>query len=1143
MTPSFIHLRTHSEYSVVDSIIRVEALVDACKKANMPAVALTDQSNLFATIKFYQAACAAGIKPILGLDVWLQSDHEKTPSRLVLLSQNKQGYQNLLKLSSKSYQHTRQQGYPVVRKDWIFEHSEGLLVLSGNEEGEIGRALLTGQSDLAQKFSDEWQKHFPDRFYLQLQRLERSEESAYIQAVLDIAEKSGIPVVATNETCFLQAEDFEAHEARVCIGEGALLTDPKRVRRYTDQQYLRTPQEMLQLFDDMPEACANSVEIAKRCNLDILLGEYFLPKFPVPPHKTTDQLLQEQAVAGLEARLDIASSSYDDYRKRLDLELSVINAMGFPSYFLIVADFIQWAKHQGIPVGPGRGSGAGSLVAYVLGITDLDPIMHGLLFERFLNPERVSLPDFDIDFCMERRDEVIDYVTRTYGHDQVAQIITFGSMAARAVIRDVGRVLGRPYGMVDKLAKLIPFELGITLEKAFANEEPLRQWYEKDEDIRELWDLAIKLEGLVRNVGKHAGGVVIAPSALTDYTPLYCDAGDDQRIVQYDKDDIESVGLVKFDFLGLRTLTIIDWAVKTINKKRTAAGQPSWDIAKIPTDDAKTYQLLQSGDTTAVFQIESRGMKELIRRLKPNCFEDIVALVALFRPGPLQSGMVDDFIQRKHGLAALAYPHPRLEAILKTTYGVILYQEQVMQIAQVLAGYTLGSADLLRRAMGKKKPEEMEKQREIFVQGSVARGLTKEQAVTIFDLIEKFAGYGFNKSHSAAYAMLSYQTAWLKTHYPAEFMAAVLSSDCEHTDKVVAMIDECHRMKLTISPPDVNLGHYHFTVDDGAIIYGLGAVKGVGESALSCIIDEREKHGPYRDLFDLCARIDLKRINRRTMEALIKSGACDHLGPHRAILMMSLTRALQGAEKLAEDQHKGQFDLFSNAVAKRSIEPAWLDAPEWSDEERLNAEKETLGLYLTGHPMKRYVDELPYWKCTRLAECQPTGRQTTKVAGLIVQLRTMATKQGGRMAIATLDDSTARLEVMFYSDAYQQYRDILSKGQVVIIEGEISVDEFTQGLRMAGRSAMSIAHVRGQLAQHLRLTLQSDDATGQQRLAELLKAASPGVCPIIVRYQRGDVQADFKLTKIGGVLLTDEWLESCRRMFGKVAVQVVYRTA
>ena len=843
MTAQFVHLRLHSEYSLVDGLVRIKPLAKKVAEMGMPAVALTDFNNFFGLVKFYKAAQGAGVKPILGADLLVQDETgEGSPTQLLLLVADQTGYQNLTKLISRAYQEGQRQAVPMIMKSWLNNHSDGLIALSGGRSGELGVALISGRSAEAEQMLLDYMQLFPNRFYLELQRTGRAGEEDYLHAAVDLASQFSCPVVATNDVRFIDAAEFEAHEARVCIHEGRALDDPRRERRYSENQYLRSAEEMVELFSDIPEAIQNSVEIAKRCTLDLRLGEYFLPDYPIPDGLTINEFFIKLSEEGLQERLvrlfDPQADDFPEtqklYAERLRFELDIIIQMGFPGYFLIVMDFIRWAKDNQIPVGPGRGSGAGSLVAYALKITDLDPIEYDLLFERFLNPERVSMPDFDIDFCMEGRYRVIAYVAEQYGRDAVSQIVTFGTMAAKAVVRDVARVQGKSYGLADKLSKLIPFEVGMTLEKAVEQEEELKQFLDQDDEAAEIWGMALQLEGVSRNCGKHAGGVVIAPTIITDFSPVYCDDSGGGVVTQFDKNDVEEAGLVKFDFLGLRTLTIIDWAVRMINRTREAQGEELLDIEKIPLDDAATYEMMQRAETTAVFQLESRGMKELIKKLGPDRFEDIVALVALFRPGPLQSGMVDDFINRKKGRAEVSYPHAQyqhecLKPALEPTYGIILYQEQVMQIAQEMGGYTLGGADLLRRAMGKKNAAEMAKQRELFTQGAVSKGFAEDLASNIFDLMEKFAGYGFNKSHSAAYALVAYQTGWLKAHYPAEFMAATISSDMDKTDKVVTFIDECRAMKLVLLPPDVNQGQFHFSVDaQGRIIYGLGAIKGLG---------------------------------------------------------------------------------------------------------------------------------------------------------------------------------------------------------------------------------------------------------------------------------------------------------------------------
>lgn len=1145
----FVHLHVHTEFSLADGIVRTDDLVKTAARLEMPAVAVTDLANLFGVVKFYQAACAAGVKPIVGTDIWLDNPADPhKPHRLVILCQNTLGYRRLCRLLTRAYVEGQHSGRPCLSKAWLEAPLTGLIALSGAHEGDIGQALLSGNPAQAEELARVYREWFPGSFYLELQRTGQPFQEDYNHAAVDLARRMSLPVVATNHVVFLQPADFDAHEVRVCIQDGRVLTDSRRPRRYTAQQYFRSAQEMADLFQDIPEALENTVEIARRCNLQFEFGRNYLPAYPVPEGMTIDALLRQEARAGLEARLarmpdDAREARRKTYNERLELELSTIDKMGFPGYFLIVADFIQWAKKNGIPVGPGRGSGAGSLVAYCLGITELDPIEYDLLFERFLNPERVSLPDFDVDFCMERRDEVIEYVTQRYGQDRVAQIITHGTMAAKAVVRDVGRVMDHPYGYVDKIAKLIPFEIGMTLERALEIEPQLAERYQKEEDVRELLDTARMLEGMARNAGKHAGGVVIAPGPLTDFMPLYCEQGGKQTVTGLDMEDVEKIGLVKFDFLGLRTLTIIDKAVKTINIKRNTQGEPPLVIELLPIDDATTFALLKSCRTTAMFQLESRGMKDLIQRLQPDNFEEIIALVALFRPGPLQSGMVDDFINRKHKRTAIKYLHPSLEAILKPTYGVILYQEQVMQIAQLLSGYTLGSADLLRRAMGKKKPEEMAQQREGFVQGAVARGVSDKLASHIFDVIEKFAGYGFNRSHSAAYALIAYQTAWLKAHYPAEFMAAVLSADMDKTDKVVTMIAECRDMRINILPPDINRCEYYFVpLDDSTVLYGLGAIKGLGEAAIDAILQERNREGPFKDLFDFCQRIDPRGINRRVIESLIRAGALDGLGAHRAALMASLNTALAAADQHSRNRDAGQVDIFGAAVTP-AVTHVYANIAEWSDEQRLEGEKETLGLYLTGHPIARYADELRRITNATIAELKPAADSTVVVAGLVIASRTMQTRRGDRMAFVTLDDRTGRLELAVFSDLYSQSRELLAKDTLLVVEGQVSVDEYTGGFKMFAEKLYNMDQAREAFSKRLVIDLNAEQAGNGfiEELKEILAPAAQGKCPVYLHYHGHQADAEIALGNEWKISLNNMLLERLSRLAGEHNVHLIYR--
>lgn len=1142
MDSQFIHLHVHSEYSVVDGLAGIKTLLQTVKSHGGSAVAITDQSNFYALVKFYKAALAEKVKPIMGTEIYIRRE-EEAATKLVLLCQNKVGYKNITEILSRAYLEGQHQGIPIIQLSWLDGATDGLIALSAGLNGDIGQALLNDKRNLAETYLDQYQTLFPQRFYLEISRTGKPREADYIQFVVELAEKKQVPVVATNDVRFIKTEDFEAHEARVCINRGEVLEDTNRSHDYTEEQFLRSPQEMLELFSDIPEAIQNTGEIAKRCNLKLNLGEVFLPNFPVPDGMTIDTFFEQEAKKGLEQRLKKIltnqSVTREPYDQRLVRELEVIKDMGFAGYFLIVADFIQWARDNDIPVGPGRGSGAGSLIAYSLGITDLDPLEFDLLFERFLNPERVSMPDFDIDFCMEGRDRVIDYVAKKYGRESVSQIITFGTMAAKAVVRDVGRVLSHPYGFVDKLAKLIPFELGITLEKALQREEELLNRYYDEEEVKTLIDLAMKLEGVPRNVGKHAGGVVIAPSKLTDFTPLYCEENGENVVTQLDKDDVEAIGLVKFDFLGLRTLTIIDWALKTIK-------DDSIDINTIPLDDPKVFELLKDCNTTAVFQLESRGMKDLIKRLQPDKFDEIVALVALFRPGPLQSGMVDDFIDRKHGRAKVEHFHPSVEPIMQATYGVILYQEQVMQIAQDLAGYSLGGADLLRRAMGKKKPEEMAKQRAIFVDGATHKEIDPHLANEIFDLMEKFAGYGFNKSHSAAYAMLSYQTAWLKAHYPAQFMAAVLSSDMDNTDKVVIFIDDCKKNNLTVIPPDINRSHYKFTVNDsGEIIFGLGAIKGMGEAAIESVIAARNEGKPFSSLFDFAKRIDTRKVNRRVLDALIKSGAMDSFEVERGSMFATIDRALAAAEQHQRNAQVGQSDLFAISDAEQDDDAVKLDyisIPPWNKNTILEGEKETLGFYLSGHPIDEHRKELNHFTTSNIVELEPTDKQTVVIGAYVASVRVMLTKKGNQMAFVSLEDGTGRIELAVFSDTFEESREHLVKGKLLVVEGEVSVDDYTGGYRMSAKRLLSLDQARSEYAKCLFIHL-SQTQLQSGMIDQLKTSLTPfrgGKCSVCVTYLSDNAKARLMLGREWQLNIAGELLETLKQLCGAEAVEIAY---
>ncbi|XOV89996.1 MAG: DNA polymerase III subunit alpha [Pseudomonadota bacterium] len=1167
MTPAFVHLRLHTEYSLSDGMVRVKPLLRAVRDKGMPAVAITDNNNLFAQVKFQNAAEANGIKAIVASDVWVSAEGSGEPVPLVLIARNNTGYRNLSELISDAYVNNRVEGVAVIRRADLAAQADGLIALSGGCRGDIGQALLAGNADLARSLLHEWMEIFPGGFYLELHRTGRAGEEDYLHAAVALAARMDCPVVATNDVCFLTEEEFEAHEVRVCIHDGRTLDDPRRESRHSRQQYLKSPEEMVELFQDIPEAVENTIEIARRCNVNLDLGNYYLPEYPIPDGMTKEAYLEEVARRGLDERLarilDVADPDFAAKRKpyddRLAFELNVINNMGFPGYFLIVMEFIQWAKENDIPVGPGRGSGAGSLVAFALQITNIDPLAYDLLFERFLNPERVSLPDFDIDFCMDGRDRVIQHVMERYGRKAVSQIITFGTMAAKAVVRDVARVQGKPYGLADRLSKLIPFDPGMTLEKALEIEPMLVEFIGANEDAQEIMDMAFQLEGLARNVGKHAGGVVIAPTKITDFCPIYCDDGGN-FMTQYNMIDVEQAGLVKFDFLGLRTLTIIDNAVKSINLRRSGNGESPLDIDLVPLEDASIYDDLRHARTTAVFQLESRGMKDLMKKVRPERFGDIVALVALFRPGPMQ--LADDFIKRKNDPnAAIDYYHPRLKPVLQDTYGVMLYQEQVMQIAQVLAGYTLADADLLRRAMGKKKPEEMKKQREVFKSGAVANGVDEGQAEHIFDLMEKFAGYGFNKPHSVAYALVAYQTAWLKHYYPADFMAACLSADMQTTDKVVINIEESREIGLEITPPDVNRGEFRFVADGpGTVVYGLGAIKGLGEGQIEALVAAREAGGPFTDLYDFCARVDSRKINRRAIEALINSGALDRLVPdcpanvsaidyRRSLLKLNLEDAIGVAEQKARNEESGHVDLFGEATFMTAVDGQLYNHTDslrvMNLKERLQGEKESLGLYLTGHPIDSYKHELRHLAKTRIVDLRVSKDEQT-IVGLITNIRTMKNKKNETVAFITLDDKSGRLEVSVFADLYEQHYAKLAKDAVVVVKGATAVDDFTAGIRMRASEVFDLREARERSVKRLKLSLngcQLPDGFAVD-LADILSPfrGAPGEgCPVSIAYQREDAEAEVMLGDTWRVTPDDDLIEHLKDRYGSEQVYLDYQ--
>ncbi|WP_338521746.1 DNA polymerase III subunit alpha [Candidatus Legionella polyplacis] len=1059
----FVHLRLHTEFSIVDGLIRISSLMKRLQDMNMNSVAVTEFCNLFSVIKVYRSAIRNKIKPIFGSDLlYCFSEDLEQISSLVFLCQNEIGYKNLMALISKSYQNKlfgSKIDLPLIYSSWLSTYSEGLIVLSGGRLGCIGRALLLNNEKLAFKMAKFFSKIFYNRFYLEIQRTGRVGESEYNKKVVYLADKLGLPLVATNDVCFLYKNDFEAHEVRVCINKGYTLSDNNCYKKYSSQQYLRSAEEMILLFKDLPQAIKNTVEISKRCTVMFNTTNKYLPNFFTPNGEKVEDYLSDLSIKGLFNRfkniiylreLNVNNRLFLKYKKRLENELYIINNMGFASYFLIVADFICWAKENKIPVGPGRGSGAGSLVAYSLNITDIDPIQYKLFFERFLNPERVFMPDFDIDFCILGRDRVIEYVSKKYGKENVSKIITFGTLSAKAVVRDVGRVLGYSYNFVDKIAKLIPYTLGISLHEALYQNNILMSRYNEEEEVKELIDLSIKLEGIVRNVSKHAGGIVISPSKLTNFTAIYCEKDSLQFMSQLDKNDLEYIGLIKFDFLGLKTLTIIDWAVSFINKEKKKSNKDYINVSLLPLNDEKTFSLLQSCNTIGIFQLESYGMRKLIKKIKPNCFEDIISLIALYRPGPLQSNMVENFIDCKSRKKEVSYLHVSLKEILEETYGVILYQEQVMQVAQVLANYSLGSADLLRRAMCKKNKDDMDKQRNIFVKGAKQSNISSKLAINIFNIMEKFAGYGFNKSHSAAYALLTYRTAWIKANYPAFFMTAVMSYDMSNTDKIIMFINECGRLNIKILPPSINKSQYKFmVVNDHSVLYGLGAIKGLGISIIKLIVEERIKNGEYINLFNFCYRMDLKKVNRRVLEVLIKSGSMDCFMESRSILYESLDSVLKNVNRIHKDIEYGQINLLNSLEDDYKEDNGCIKLKDsWSDYKRLSGEKETLGLYLTDHPTKKYVKEFKKFILTIFDLTFIKKGLCYSCCGLINNIKSILTKNEKEIIIINIEDYSAVAEIVVSSVFYQKYKNYLKLGEILLFNGIIVDNYYNNFVRM-----------------------------------------------------------------------------------------------
>ena len=1161
--PAFVHLRLHSEYSIADGIVRIGEAVQAAQADAQPALALTDLSNVFGLVKFYKKTRGAGIKPVAGCDVFITNDEARDqPFRLLLLCQSHAGYLRLCDLLTRAYLGNQYRGRPEIRKEWLSEGTEGLIALSSFHLGEVGQALQNGNTNAANQAARELSAQFPDRFYLEVQRCGFTREEELIRDTVKLANTLDLPVVATHPVQFLSIDDYKAHEARVCIAEGYVLNDKRRVKQFTAQQHFKTQAEMAELFADLPQALQNSVEIAKRCNLTLKLGTNYLPDFPTPNGESLDDFLRSESLRGLERRLEqlyadetVRAEKFPEYKARLDFEVETIINMKFPGYFLIVADFIRWAKsyrHErfpnGVPVGPGRGSGAGSLVAYSLGITDLDPLRYELLFERFLNPERVSMPDFDVDFCQDGRELVIQYVRQHYGEACVSQIATFGTMASKGVIRDVGRVLDFPYMLCDRLSKLVPVEgvKPVSLAKAREMEPEFNAIIASEEGVDELLELGERLEDLTRNVGMHAGGVLIAPGKLTDFCPLYCAEGSESTVSQYDKDDVEAVGLVKFDFLGLRTLTIIDWAVRYI-KASGIEGTQDFNIDTIPLDDKPTYDtIFRNANTTAVFQFESRGMKDTLVKAQPDCIDDLIALNALYRPGPMD--FIPDYINRKHGREKVIIPHPLLDKVVSSTYGIMVYQEQVMQAAQAVAGYTLGGADMLRRAMGKKKPEEMAKQREIFVEGAAKNDIDEKKANEIFDTMEKFAGYGFNKSHAAAYSVVAYQTAYLKCHYPAAFMAATLSSEMDNTDKVSFFYQDTAAQGITILPPDINSSLYRFTpTDEKTMAYGLGAVKGTGEAAVENIVAARKEGGPFTDLFDFCRRVDKRVVNRRAIEALIKAGAFDSINDHRYQLLASLDSALGSAEQHARAAN--QVSLFGDDPAEDMTLPL-ADVPRWKLREQLAQEKTALGYYLSGHPYQEYEQELSNFISMRLNKVTPdilpasngkSRRQEKELvlAGIISGIRIIQTRRG-RMAVLTLDDGSAQIEMTVFNDLFEPNRNWLRDDQLVVARGRASMDDYSGGMRISADALHDFASARAVFAKRLDIDCSMDDKVCTKRLAEVLKPYCGGECAVQINYRNLIGSAPLRLGDEWKVTLPEELLATLSEEIGHDKVRVVY---
>ena len=1163
-SPTFTHLRIHSEYSIVDGLVRIDDLVGAAAKDKQPALAVTDLANMFCLVRFYKAARGKGIKPIVGVDAWITNDDNRDkPSRLLILAKNHTGYLQLCDLLSKAWLTNQWKGRAEIRAEWLealatststlepdAPQDNALIVLSGAGFGDIGHAIDQGDVNRAERNAARWASMFPGHFYIEIQRAGQPNQEQQVRHSVALASRLGLPVVATHPVQFISKDEFIAHEARTCIAEGEMLANAKRVRRFNEEMCFKSQDEMAALFADLPGALANSVEIAKRCNVTLTLGKPQLPDFPTPDGMSIGDFLIAETKKGLEERLvqlfpDPVKREAERprYEARLEFENNTIINMKFPGYFLIVAEFIQWGKNNGVPIGPGRGSGAGSLVAYALKITDLDPLKYNLLFERFLNPERVSMPDFDIDFCQEKRELVIQHVKDLYGRDAVSQIATFGTMAAKGAIRDVGRVLDFGYNFCDGISKLIPFKPGkqVSIAEAIEEEPLLKERLENEEEVKQLLELAQQVEGITRNIGMHAGGVLIAPGKLTDFCPLYSQSGDTGVVSQYDKDDVEAVGLVKFDFLGLTTLTILDRAVNYIRALDPV--DAGFNLETLPLNDRPSYKLLSDAKTVAIFQLESRGMQGMLKDARPDRFEDIIALVALYRPGPMD--LIPDFCKRKHG-EKFDYPDPRTESILSETYGIMVYQEQVMQMAQIVGGYSLGGADMLRRAMGKKKAEEMAEHREIFRAGAAKDGLSTAKADEIFDLMEKFAGYGFNKSHAAAYALLSYHTAYLKVHHTAAFMAANMSLAMEDTDKIKILVEDALDVcKLTLLPPDVNESQFRFTPEGEPksvtgkqvtnIRYGLGGVKGAGQGAIEAIIAARTEGGKFKDLFDFCLRVDRKQINRRTIESLIRAGGMDCFGVDRAMLLASVGFAMEAAGQAAAAAN--QVSLFGGIDSDLVAPPEYVKATPWTDRQKLAEEKIALGYYLSGHMFDSYAGEVRRFAKTKLKDLEPS-RDPRMLCGVITGVRTQMT-QRGKLLIVSLDDKTGVVEVTVYSELLEQNKNIFKEDEFLLVVGKVSEDRFNGGLRITAEKAYDIAAARIQYG--FKLEMEVDTNLNLPKLAEVLQPhRQQDGMPVSLRIKPQGIEAVLQLGDEWRVAPSDTLKQQLELVLGAKDVAVEY---